>query len=562
MKLSHQRLGAREFMQKLGQGSIALPSLQREYVWTDKQVNSFLLSIYKERPLGNQFHLWIPAGIEANEVSEHSRTIASVRSSRDKKSNVEYLIIDGQQRLTSLQKIYSGQLNVYFNPMQGSFHMTKKSKYVSVRNLWLWQGDVEEFTNQEYGTPLKEGKEKDLILDSIQQLMDNIQGLTFDCTILDGHSSSDIIEIFTLLNSAGKNVNSKESIIIPLLIQAIPGMRLRITKFIENKIESKYGKNFQNIIDVNFVAMTIIYQIFGYTQNINFYKSKDLQTGDGAKLLNDAFEKVTTGISLTLDLLDESLGINTGSMISSSFTIQVLALAFGNKQNNTIHKISGKDHNAALLYFLVANSKSRYSKSDNNRPRNNDIIIAKSNDAFNKLSETMINEYRGKKDHSWFKSDDLVQVDYKSGKKNPIITLLGIALRHRGAIGFADGFKKIDFSNCDRHHIFPSSKVKDHSVCDNIGNLTFIHSDINRKDFKDQLPDLYLHNIGVLKECSEDVIEDQLDKHFISINDINLSGHSLTGNKELLDSKFAAFVNHRRNLISNYFNTFLNSYVM
>lgn len=568
MKPTQQRLGAREFMQKLSRGTIALPSIQREYVWTDQQVIGFMESIFKQRPLGNQFHLWIPNKEQFNDISKHARSIHFSKSKVD--SKLEYLIIDGQQRLTSLHRVFTGELSLLFDPITGKFHKqnlkkekqifpeSKTAKYISVQKLWLWQNTVENFIESGSKDSFQGFKEKELILENIQKLMDELQSLAFDCTILDGHTTSDIIDIFIILNSAGKNVNTKESVIIPLLIQSIPGFRGAIDVFLDTKIRNSYSEKLHSMIDVNFVAMTTVYQLFGYTNNIISYKSKDefLKTEDGQKELQQAFDVVCDGIEKTMKILSSEIGINTSSMVESQFSVQVLALAFGNRVKNEKekHEINGQEHNSALLYFLVANSFSRYSNIEN---RKKDIEIARNpKDAFSLLGTAVLG-YRNDLNRTWFTEEILRNVKYTPGRM-PVINLLGVLLWKREAIGFFKGFEKVDFNLSDRHHIFPDSKISGSKQKDNIGNITYVDSRINRNDFKDKLPHEYLHTIGVLENYEDSIVKEQLEKHFIDLDHIEEYSED-TSEKELIRD-FEIFIKFRRQLIADSLNEMLNKY--
>lgn len=561
-------------MQKMSRGQIALPSIQREYVWTDLQVINFLDSIFKQRPLGNQFHLWIPNAEEYQKVSEHARSIHSVSSKGTRA--LDYLIIDGQQRLTSLHRIYSGESQFLFDPINKTFHTPNLDKldklypkhsngrYIDVKDLWLWPNTLEAFLDKATRKAFLSQKDNIEVLNNIQQLMDELQGLAFDCTILDGQTTSEIIDIFILLNSAGTKVNTKEAVIIPLLIQSIPNMRDMVTGFINDKIKSQYGNQFEKIIDVNFVCMTTIYQMFGYTNNIKSYKTKDeyLKTDAGQEELEKNFQIVTQGILKTLKLLSEKLGINTSSMVETYFSIQVLSLAFGNrkKSDNDKHILSGVEENAALLYFLVANSRSRYSGSKGMELRKNDIELArKGENSFVHLGKAML-MYRNRKDQTWFNAKDLENVKYQTGR-SPVINLLGIVLWQRDAIGFYNGFSKIDFNNSDRHHIFPVSQVKESKHKDNIGNITFIHNEINRNDFKDSLPHVYMKELGVLKGMNDKTrVFEELNKHLIDLERIDIYSSGKIPRKEEILKDYHSFIEIRRHEIANEFNKLLNKY--
>ncbi|HNY35501.1 MAG TPA: DUF262 domain-containing protein, partial [Methanothrix soehngenii] len=75
-------------------GQIGLPNIQRPFVWKDSKVRDLFDSMYKGYPVGYLL-LW---------QSSSERTIG-----QDKKQMPsQLLIVDGQQRLTSLYAVFRG----------------------------------------------------------------------------------------------------------------------------------------------------------------------------------------------------------------------------------------------------------------------------------------------------------------------------------------------------------------------------------------------------------------------------------------------------------------------
>ena len=102
--------------------AIMLPEMQRSYVWTKQQARDLLDSIYKGYPSGSIL-LW-----EIDETSYETRD-AAIKIDEKSKQQVRYLLLDGQQRLTSLASMINGipvevkvghrtkaeHIDVYFN---------------------------------------------------------------------------------------------------------------------------------------------------------------------------------------------------------------------------------------------------------------------------------------------------------------------------------------------------------------------------------------------------------------------------------------------------------------
>ncbi|MCU0836003.1 MAG: DUF262 domain-containing protein [Chromatiaceae bacterium] len=114
-------LGA--LMDAVAMGTIGLPDIQRPFVWKNAKVRNLFDSMYRGYPVGYLL-LWENANVE------DSRTIGS-----DSKQKVpSLLIVDGQQRLTSLFAVVKGvpvvrenyaseQIEIAFSPLTEKFEV-------------------------------------------------------------------------------------------------------------------------------------------------------------------------------------------------------------------------------------------------------------------------------------------------------------------------------------------------------------------------------------------------------------------------------------------------------
>src|SRR5438552_2068546 len=80
-------------------GSILLPQFQRDYVWKPKKIQNLLDSLLKGFPIGG-FYLWRPtSGALDPKGPKHGNLHIAPK--------FEGYLIDGQQRLTSLEAAFS-----------------------------------------------------------------------------------------------------------------------------------------------------------------------------------------------------------------------------------------------------------------------------------------------------------------------------------------------------------------------------------------------------------------------------------------------------------------------
>ena len=115
-------------------GDIALPDIQRPFVWSNAKVRDLFDSMYRGFPVG-YFLFWenvTAGGTKQIGVGSKQHTVARL------------LIVDGQQRLTSLFAVFRGrkvldedykerQIEVAFRPRDGKFEVAGQPNGVTSR---------------------------------------------------------------------------------------------------------------------------------------------------------------------------------------------------------------------------------------------------------------------------------------------------------------------------------------------------------------------------------------------------------------------------------------------
>lgn len=90
-------------------GAVALPEFQRGYVWNREQVRGLMNSLYRKHPVGSLL-VWLTKTESANARGEQSMTPGTVK-----------LLLDGQQRITSLYGIVRGKPPRFFDGNSQAF---------------------------------------------------------------------------------------------------------------------------------------------------------------------------------------------------------------------------------------------------------------------------------------------------------------------------------------------------------------------------------------------------------------------------------------------------------
>ncbi len=94
-------ISIQELVNKVRRGELTLPEMQRRYVWPATRVRDLLDSLYRGYPSGTILVWETDEDIETREMA--------VRATDNPITSQKLLLLDGQQRLTSLTAILNGE---------------------------------------------------------------------------------------------------------------------------------------------------------------------------------------------------------------------------------------------------------------------------------------------------------------------------------------------------------------------------------------------------------------------------------------------------------------------
>lgn len=210
-------------IQNIDLGTIGLPDIQRPFVWKDTKVRDLFDSLYKGYPVG-YFLFWENANIDG------VKGIGT--DAKQKFANL--LIVDGQQRLTSLYAVLKGQevirenydkakIVVAFNPLEDKFEVPdaairKNPRYY--QNISdMWQPNINIFkVIMEFVSNLKNHIEvSDTLEMKIQEAfmrLKNLENYPFSVLELSQEINEEqVADVFVRINSEGKTLNQADFIL-------------------------------------------------------------------------------------------------------------------------------------------------------------------------------------------------------------------------------------------------------------------------------------------------------------------------------------------------------------
>lgn len=171
------KLPLREVIQGIKKGEYQLPDFQRGWVWDDEHVRSLLVSIARSFPIGAVMTLET-----GGEVRFHVRPIENVKLNEPVEP--EKLILDGQQRLTSLTQVLGLQVPVKtFDQKKAE---VERYYYIDIKKVLEEGADIDEAFYSVGNSKTKTsnfGRDIDLDLTTTEK---EVESLQFPCNqILD-----------------------------------------------------------------------------------------------------------------------------------------------------------------------------------------------------------------------------------------------------------------------------------------------------------------------------------------------------------------------------------------
>lgn len=220
-------------IQEIDMGTLGLPDLQRPFVWKRARIRDLFDSLYKGFPTG-YFLFWNTQ----KQVDSHS--IGSTTESRESQK----MIVDGQQRLTSLYAVMKGKpiineanepqlIKIAFNPLTEEFAVANASsdnnpEFISnISDIWASGTGTFSFINDFIGqlteTQELDDEQRSMIANNIQQL-ENIRNYQFSVLVLSSELNVDTVaEIFQRINAGGIALNSADFILTLMSVYWVEG---------------------------------------------------------------------------------------------------------------------------------------------------------------------------------------------------------------------------------------------------------------------------------------------------------------------------------------------------
>jgi hypothetical protein len=514
-------------LSQIDSGSMLLPEFQRGYVWNRDQVRGLLRSLYLGYPVGGLL-VW-----ETETAHDDVRGDNSVGGNRT-------LLLDGQQRLTTLYGVVRGRPPKFFEGDPNSFLGLRFSvedetfEFYSPAKMkgdptWI---DVTKLFQEDGLTPFidqfNDPKYKEKFPEYLKRLSDlsNIVKREFHLEKIVGKDKTTdvVVDIFNRVNSGGTKL-SKGDLALAKISAKSPDSRNQMRKELESWDKSGFDFNLDWFLrNINAVA----------TGKSQFLYLDDISIANFKK----SMDSTTKYVNLLLNLISSRLGLDHARVLMGRFALPVIALY--------LHQNGGKfptklEADKALYWYIHVGLWGRFAGSTESTLAQDYETLTKSG------LDGLIKEIERVRGGNLLISENDFKVNTMGSRFYPLLYLLtrvgtaqdlltGIALQKQ-LLG--------NLSSLQVHHIFPKKVLRDagfkRGEINAVANFCFLTQESNLIISKREPRDYFEQ---VILEAGEEALISQwipLDRSLWEIN------------------RYREFLDARRELLANASNSFLDT---
>jgi len=558
-------------LQYLDIGDIALPDIQRPFVWSNTKVRDLFDSMYRGFPVG-YFLFW------ENLHDDRARQIGL----GEKQHESSRLIIDGQQRLTSLYAVFRGKqvldenyrernIEIAFRPRDGRFDVAN----APIRRDPEWISNISEILNSDQSNYrdvrsfLERLKRKSAVSEEEEEQISHNFDRLFDLQnypfvameIAESVDEEQVANIFVRINSEGAQLNQGDFILTLLSVFWEEG-RAELEQFCQKA--SNLPTSGATPSPFNHFIKPAPDQLLRVAVSLGFFRGrlksayqllrgKDMDTGLVSKDQRDKQFKILQKAQsdvLNLNYWHRFLDTLTGAgfrgseMISSqntllySYAFYLLGRTLCNVPEHKLQKIIGRWFFFASLTGRYTNSPESVMDGDLNR-----IHGIKSPEQFIAiLDELMANELT----NDYWKISLPAELNSSSARNPKLFAFVAsqnrlnapVLFSHQKIADLIDPALHTSRKTLERHHLFPrawleKNNIRDLKLINQMANYALLEWPENIA-ISDDSPTNY---VAKIKARFESKMWDQMQEL-----------HALPGG--WANMEYEAFLSHRRGLMA------------
>ena len=470
-------------LDQIDMGSIALPEFQRGYVWSRRQVRSFMTSLYKRHPVGSLL------------VWETRTEEADARGGQDLSTGTVKLLLDGQQRITSLYGIIRGQAPEFFDGNAKAFtglhfHLDEEvfefysKRKMSNNPLWI---DVTELMEEGLGEILQRINADPEIGGDISRYInrlnavEGIKTVDFHIEEVTGEDKTIdvVVDIFNKINSGGTKL-SKGDLALAKVCGSWPQAR------------DELKKRLQKWKDAGFTSFNLDWFLRCITTvttgEAYYHELEDVDIPE----FKEGMETTERAVDYLLNLIGSRLGLDFDRVLGSRYSFPLMARYLAERD---LEFPDHQERDKLLYWYIHTFLWGRYAGSTESK-LNQDLRVIEDPEG---ALERLIQQLRQQRGNLRLHPNDFVGWS-RGARFYPMMYML---TRVWHAQDWGSGIELANHmlgskSSLQLHHIFPKSLLYDHEYerteVNALANMTFLTAEKNQR-ISDRPPREYFPEI-------------------------------------------------------------------
>jgi len=439
-----------QILDKIDEHQLFVPAFQREYVWKREDARRLISSLINEYPTGTML-TW-----ETNSPPE-----LKGKHLYDPRQGAIKLVLDGQQRITTLYMLIRGELPPYYTPEEIT-HDTR-NLYINLETLelayyartrmetnplWVNLTDIFKHTirlrdiiRQIEARESLSGEREDIIEDNFHAVERILDREFVEQSIPVKASIKEAIDIFYIVNASGVNLTEAE-----LALAQISGYWPKARERFKTKLHSLEKQGF--VFGLDF----IVYVLLGILHNSGS-EMKKLHTSDNLEPMKEVWERLESHtLDYVMRLLKTHAYVDHTKEINSVYALVPIIVYVYNKGAQALsqHEIS-----KVIKWFYYSQIRNRYVSQMPQKLDKDNSIVAKSATPFDDLTNILRSERPLE-----ISKNEFVGVDVR----NPLFHLMRWYFKSRQAICPNTGLSiRSDMGKAYKlhwDHIFPYDVLK------------------------------------------------------------------------------------------------------
>lgn len=554
--MAHTDMRVHELVTQIKNGEIKLPEMQRQYVWSKTRVRDLLDSLYRGYPSGNIL-TWDHQG-DPDSVTTRDFAIEQERDSAKFK-----LLLDGQQRLTSLSSILRGEpvkVRGLKNPIEILFnleHPDDSEIVTEVQEQMDDNGDGEDGSQEEEEkvdeTLLAQSEEDEETTDATDDdMMQRFEEMTFIVEnqrlkgkpqwvrVSEIFKADDVADILSKLGhndlsdpTTKKYLNRLKRVrsisdymyrvdvldadlsypeVTEIFVRVNSlGVKLRSSDLALAQVTAKWPNSLDKFSEYR--EECALKKHFDFDLGVHMRNLVICATGQSrfnsvknldADVLQKNWDLAKNSMDFALDILGQNFSIESSTLLSSPF----IALAVAQFAQRNGYRLNPEEKHLLRRWVMLANAKGRYARGSSESILDEDLRAIREHSGIDSLQVLiqLLDRQVGRLD---FAPRDIEG----RNRRSSVFKAMFLLFQHKGATDWHDG-RQISTTFTGKqalqfHHIFPKkvlgSRYLTREVND-VCNLAFVSGATNRRIASDE-PAKYLPDVK--KEHGEDVLDRQ-----------------------------------------------------